>query len=76
MNYKDELERENENNNQHPSNEASDVHDIKPEEYETKSQHGEEGEQQSVFTKSEPESSVLEEREDDRIRRKCRRKFR
>ncbi|MDR7075564.1 serine protease Do [Neobacillus niacini] len=66
MNYKDEFERENENNTQHPSDEASDVHDIKPEEYETKSQQGEEGERQSVFTTSEPESTVLEESEDDK----------
>lgn len=66
MNYKDEFERENENDTQHPSDEASDVHDIKLEEYETKSQQGEEGERQSVFTTSEPESRVLEEREDDK----------
>ena len=66
MNYKDEFERENENNAQHPSDEASDVHDIKPEEYVTKSQQGEEEERQSVFTTSEPESAVFEEREDDK----------
>jgi serine protease Do len=52
MSYKDEFERENENNIQNTSDEISDVQNSKLEEHETTSQYQEEGEHQTVFIES------------------------
>lgn len=58
MNYKDEFDRENENNSQNTSDEVSDVQNRQPEEYESTSQY--EGEREPVFTQSRLEETVEE----------------
>ncbi len=58
MNYKDEFDRENENNSQNTSDEVSDVQNRQSEEYESTSQY--EGEREPVFTQSRLEETVVE----------------
>jgi serine protease Do len=69
MNYKDEFERENENNIQNTSDEDREVHDSKPEENETAIQHEGEMERLTVFTASEstPETNELEETKEETL---------
>jgi serine protease Do len=58
MSYKDEFERENENNIQNTSDELSNDANSKLEEHETTSQYQEEGEHQTVFTESKSEDDL------------------
>lgn len=58
MNYKDEFDKENENNSQNTSDEVSDVQNRKLEEYESTSQY--EGEREPVYTQSRLEETVEE----------------
>jgi serine protease Do len=69
MNYKDEFERENENNIQNTSDEGTDVHDSKPEENETAIKREGEVERVTVYTASEstPETNELEETKEETL---------
>lgn len=69
MNYKDEFERENENNIQNTSDEGSDVNDSEPEENETAIQREGEVEGVTVYTASEstPETNEFEETKEETL---------